>query len=556
MPDTFSELTGDVQDVFESKLAKSVFVDKYVWGEAGERVWADTVHRVATSVMGGIADPAHIDMVEQSILQRKFIPGGRQLYAAGRPFHQVNNCFLLTVEDTRRDWANLVRRAHECLLTGGGVGVEYSRIRPAGSELVSSGGVASGALSLMQTVNDMARHVIQGGQRRPALWAGLHWKHGDIFDFIHMKDWDGETKAAKARDFTFPAPMDVTNISVRVDPEFFAAYHNTGNLWHPHAVRVFNEVTERMCIDGEPGFTNNWDEQILRNACTEVISADDNDVCCLGSINLAAIQSLPELRSVVYAATKFLLCSTVYSDTPFDEIIGVRDRNRRIGLGLMGIHEWLLQRGYRYGVVPELHQWLRLFQRCSREYADIHATDMKLRQPIAVNSIAPTGTLSILAETTGGIEPIYCSAYRRRYHSHAGGGSGTGIHWKEEIMVDPVVQRLINQGVDPSLIEDSYTLAAQVDRRIQFQADIQQYIDQAISSTINLPPWGTQHNNQDTLWVFRDSLLRHLPNLRGITAYPDGSRAGQPLTPVPLLDVIEKAIPGFAPGSFCDTVCG
>jgi ribonucleoside-diphosphate reductase alpha chain len=255
-----------MDDVFNTPLAQSVYEDKYRWDEAGEKTWGDTVDRVVSGVMSvDNSNKLHAD-ISTLIEQRKFIPGGRQLYAAGRDFHQVNNCFLLTVGDDRKEWSWLTHRVHDCLLTGGGVGVEYSQIRPAGSELVRSGGIAAGPLALMQSINDMARHIVQGGQRRPALWAGLHWKHADIFEFIQMKDWSDEVKAAKARDFTFPATMDVTNVSVRLDKEFFVAFHDKQHPWHAHAKDVFLQATYYQCLNGEPGFTNDWDDQILRNA--------------------------------------------------------------------------------------------------------------------------------------------------------------------------------------------------------------------------------------------------------------------------------------------------
>lgn len=545
-------------DVFSTELAKSVYKDKYQWLQNGERCWADTTLRVTQSVIGEERSE-FVSGVWASMSTRTFIPGGRQLYAAGRPFHQVNNCFLLSVEDTKEGWAELGWKVESALLTGGGIGVEYSNLRPAGNELLRSGGVASGPLAKMQAINDASRHIVQGGQRRPALWAGLHWKHGDIFDFIRIKDWGPDVLNAKSKDFTWPAPMDVTNVSVRLDPEFLEAYHDSSHPWHTHAVQVFDTATLYQCTNGEPGFTFDNDNQILRNACTESISADDSDVCCLGSINLANVENIEHLREVVYYATRFLIHSTIYSDVPYQKVATVRDQNRRIGLGLMGIHEWLLQRGYRYGMNDDLRSWLSKFSSYSREFADFHADALGVARPIAVNAIAPTGTLAILAETTGSIEPIFCAAYKRRHHSQQGYGQGNGVHWQEKTMLDPVAERLIAAGVDVNAIEDSYSLSKDVERRIKFQADVQEYIDQGISSTVNLPMWNSSHNNVDTLPGYRAALIRHIGRLRGITVYPNGARAGQPITPVSISEVINQqggTHTGFVGGSFCDTVCG
>jgi ribonucleoside-diphosphate reductase alpha chain len=222
----------------------------------------------------------------------------------------------------------------------------------------------------------------------------------------------------------------------------------------------------------------------------------------------------------------------------------------------MGIHEWLLQMGSVYEMTTELENWLLFFSTDSREHANKHADDLGVARPIAVNAIAPTGSLSILAETTGSIEPIYCAAYKRRHHSQNGLGGKNGVHWQEKVMVDPVARRLLDKGVKPEDIEDSYALSEQIERRIKFQADVQEFIDQGISSTINMPAWGSRHNNLSTLESYRMALLRHLPRLRGITVYPDGARSGQPLTPVSLAEAEATRETGFVPGSFCDTVCG
>ena len=130
-----------------------------------------------------------------------------------------------------------------------------------------------------------------------------------------------------------------------------------------------------------------------------------------------------------------------------------------------------------------------------------------------------------MAETTTGIEPIFCSAYKRRYLK--------GSTWNYQYVLDPTAKRLIDEhGVNPDNIEDAYVLAEDVDRRLSFQAHVQKYVDHAISSTINLPQWGTELNNTDTVRKFGTTVLKYLPQLRGVTVYPDGARDGQPFTPV------------------------
>ena len=142
---------------------------------------------------------------------------------------------------------------------------------------------------------------------------------------------------------------------------------------------------------------------------------------------------------------------------------------------------------------------------------------------MACRAVAPTGTIGIIGESSTGIEPIFCVAYKRRFLDSNG-------KWKYSYVVDPTAERLIQQGIRPEDIEDSYTLSLDVEKRIAMQAFVQDYVDQAISSTINLPEWGEPGNTNAK--KFAETLLKYLPRLRGITCYPDGARPGQPLTPV------------------------
>jgi ribonucleoside-diphosphate reductase alpha chain len=193
----------------------------------------------------------------------------------------------------------------------------------------------------------------------------------------------------------------------------------------------------------------------------------------------------------------------------------------------MGIHEWLLKRGKKYGQDDELGVWLDEYRKESRQAANEYADQLKISRPKKVQAIAPTGTISIVAETSSGIEPLFCVAYKRRYLKG-------GKYWAYQHVVDPVARRLADQGVDPNTIEDAYSISEDVERRVAFQAWVQEFVDHGISSTINLPHWGSEWNNEDRVKNFGNMLIKYLPRLRGLTCYPDGSRGGQPLTPVPL----------------------
>lgn len=664
-------------------LAQDIINLRYAWdkGDGTKESWEEIAQRVSDNVLAVFNVKQGIkDAIYEIIARKKFIPGGRFLAQAGRKTHQVCNCFLLRAEDTREGWAELMKKASMMLMTGGGIGIDYSLIRPAGSPLISSGGTASGSLPLMSIINEIGRGVMAGGKRRSAIWAGLSWKNKDIFDFIQMKNWKPEVRKLKEQDFNFPAPMDMTNISVILDREFFEAFEK-GDTW---AKDVYWKTVKRMCKTGEPGFSINYENsnESLRNApvcgdvhvltdsgykrvidivdkpvnlwtgkrfaenvvfkktkenaeiikvifnsgnfirsdreheffiindnelvkkqaqelkigdklyfslpngevgfyfvenvipdgyedvyccdvkypehsfmaegviisnCTEITSEDDCDVCCLGSINLANIGTLEELEWVTELAVIFLLCGTEYSDVPYPKVKDVREKNRRIGLGLMGIHEWLILRGYRYEPNLELEEWLRTWQEKSDEYAKKWADKFNIVEPIKKRAIAPNGSISIVGETTSGIEPIFAVAYLRRYLTPQG--------WQEKVIVDPVAERLIKLGVNPDNIEDAYILAEDVERRIQFQAFVQQFVDNAISSTINLPAWGTTHNSNYE--EFGNILYKYLKDLRGITVYPDGARGGQPLVRVDYKDIFKYNSKEYEEHESCvGGVCG
>lgn len=359
-----------------------------------------------------------------------------------------------------------------------------------------------------------------------AIWSGLSWRHLDIFKFIEMKNWTPEVRALKRKDFSFPATMDGTNISVCLDDGFFEAYHNEKHNLHSTAHTIYWAVIKRMLKTSEPGFSidcgKNTGED-LRNACCELVSRDDTDVCNLGSINLSRIDSIEEMKTIVELATAFLLAGTVYSDVPFEKVAIIRNKNRRLGLGLMGVHEWLLKKGKIYGPDLDLEEYLKIYMQ-SDEFAKKYAKQWSLSVPKKTRAIAPTGTIGIIGETSTSMEPIFCVAYKRRYLKHK--------TWHYQYVIDPTAKRLIDEGIDPESIEDAYGLANDVERRIEFQVWMQQYVDHSISSTINLPKWGTQNNNEDTVLKFGNTLIKYLPKLRGLTVYADGSRDGQPLVPV------------------------
>jgi len=530
---------------FRSAFAETIFNQKYA--HEGAETWEELCRTLVEDVCSGNMSVAEKAVLAKYMADMKFIPGGRYLYYAGRQAKYFNNCFLLRAEeDTREDWADLSWKAESCLMTGGGIGIDYSRYRGKNNTLTRTGGLSSGPIPKMQMINEIGRHVMQGGSRRSALYASLNWRHPDVQDFIFAKDWHkmkiAGTEAtvwdAKQADFNYPAPLDMTNISVNYD---------TAWLEGDRLNETFLANVRQALMTGEPGFSFNFydkENETLRNACTEVCSEDDSDVCNLGSINLGRIESKEELRAVVVLSTRFLLCGTLRADLPYSKVYQVREKNRRLGLGLMGVHEWLIKRGYRYECNEELERWLDIYAQCSDAEATTFAAKLGVSRPVAVRAIAPTGTIGILAGTTTGIEPIFAVSYKRRYLK--------GTQWHYQYVVDSAAQELIDRyGADPEKIESAIDLAQDYERRIAFQASVQRYVDQSISSTINLPAWGTEHNNEETVRPFADVLARYSPHLRGFTCYPDGSRGGQPLTSVPYREARDRVGTEYVEHDIC-----
>jgi ribonucleotide reductase alpha subunit len=666
-----------------SAFAKTIMEGKnyahHLSQQKRHETWPEVAERVSRCVVEPYLGADFTRRIRHLIEEKKFMPGGRYLYAAGRAYPQVNSCFLFRAHDSREGWADIWYKCGHSLMTGGGVGVVYSDLREEGSLVHGLGGRSTGPIALAKTVNEQGRYIRQGGSRRSAIWAGLLWKHKDIFKFISVKDWDEYTREGKRRDFNFPAPMDTTNISVILDDEFFEAYHDDTHPLHFLAADVYWAAIRHMLMTGEPGFSvdigtnagenlrnaclasdtliavangrgsvpikdlvgtstpvyasdtagnikvgtlrnvrvtrrnaelmkitlsdggsfrvtpdhkvmlangvfteasyldpgrllatyrpgkstvgeqmvtkleqGGWEDVydgtvddlhcfavvtgegqtgVILHNCTEVVSRDDSDMCNLGSLNLSRFNNLDDFTEAVELTTAFLLCGSIYSRLPIPSMDAVRTKNRRLGLGLMGCHEWMLKRGYRYGEVDELAAWMRSYT-MSGAFANRWADKLGISRPVATRSIAPTGTISIVAETTSGVEPIFATALKRRYLD--------GNTWRAQYIVDPTAKRLIEGGTDPALIEDSLTLAEDVERRVSFQVWLQAKVDHGIASTLNLPPWGSSINNEGTVTRFGTTLLKYLPQLRGITAYPDGARDGQPLVKVPYSEAIGK----------------
>lgn len=539
---------------FKNDIARNIFAHKYANWEG--QTWVEKAALIIRDVTDNLMQKDHQDQLKKYIENFMFLPGGRYIYYAGRAAGFYNNCYLLRgEEDTREEWGELGRRSSDCLMSGGGIGIDYSVFRPAGSPLGRTGGTASGPIPLMYTINELGRNVMQGGSRRSAIYASLNWMHGDAREFLTIKDWDNMEAAPgitygslKKANFNAHAPLDMTNISLNYDNKFL------DRIQQNTLPQIFIDNCAYALKNGEPGFSFNFgdkEDETLRNACTEVTSADDSDVCNLGSVNMGAIDDLDTFRDVVRLAAGFLVCGTITAELPYAKVYEIRKKNRRLGLGLMGMHEWMLKRGYKYGMNPELRQWLEVYREESERAANSLCDRLSISRPVAYRAIAPTGTIGTMACTTTGIEPLYAVAIKRRYLVG-------GDKWKYEYSVDITAEGLIKQyDLDPNKIETAIDLSQDYKRRIEFQADVQDYVDMAISSTLNMPAYGTEHNNDDMVEDFASTLARYAPRLRGFTVYPDGARGGQPLTKVTYKEAVRHKGVVFEENSDCPGgVCG
>jgi ribonucleoside-diphosphate reductase alpha chain len=557
---------------FGTEFAHSVAHSKYMKAH-GETHWEQLAARVASAPMralesvAGFKYSSETEAIFELIRDRKFMPGGRYLYACGNDFHQVQNCLLLRCKDSREGWADAAWKAEMSLLTGAGIGIYWGEVRPGGTVVSRTGGVASGPLPKAIAINEQGRAAVQGGDRRAAIWGGLPWYHTDVFKWINAKQWPQYIKDAKAEDYSVPAALDMTNISVCLDDAFFAFFEGRADEgfqylteqapdwmlgddlllkdeylekdWVDWAQRVYWSSIDLMTTTGEPGFSvdtgDKWNEK-LRNACTEIVSEDDSDICNLGGLVISRFDTPEEFGEAVSLGVLFLTAGTVYSDLPYPWVGEVRDKNRRLGLDILGAHEFLLQRGLKYGTPeafealdPYMHEYAKAL-----EHAHRWQREAGLSLSVAATSGAPTGTRGIVAETTTGWEPVTYTAYKRTVITSKAHESDERT---DHYVVDPTVKRLLDDGyiLPTDDIEDSSTLALQYERRFAMQEYAQRYTDQAISMTINLPHVMTDYHERGR---FGDTLYKYLPNLRGITVYPDGAIPGQPIVRVPLAEAL------------------
>ena len=500
-----------------------------------------------------------------------FLPNSPTLMNAGTPLGQLSACFVLPVEDTMEGIFDALRAMALVQRTGGGTGFSFSRLRPRGEVVASTGGEASGPVSFMRVFDCATENIKQGGRRRGANMGVLRVDHPDILEFVEAK-LDGRS-------------LQNFNLSVAVTDHFMEAVEagESYELVHPGSGRIVNRVRAREVFDrivdaawrtGDPGLV--FLDAVNRanptpalgpiettNPCGEVPLLP-YESCVLGSINLAnmikMVNGEPDvdwdrLGHAVRVGVRFLDNVIEVTREPLPEIGEVTRGNRKIGLGVMGFAECLILLGVSYDS-DDAVAWADRLMAFIAEEATKASRDLAARRGVFPNwarsvyaasgerirnatrlSIAPTGTISIIAGTSGGIEPLFALAYRREHT--LGGAPLREVNpifqrYAEEHRLD--ARHLLEQVLEkghlrdvPGVPEETrrlFVTAAEISlhRHLQIQQAFQHHVDNAVSKTVNLP------EESDPQEVAQAYLEAWRLGLKGITIFRSGSKDAQVLT--------------------------
>ncbi len=499
-----------------------------------------------------------------------FLPNSPTLMNAGRPLQQLSACFVLPVEDSLESIFDAIK--HQALIhqSGGGTGFSFSHLRPKDDRVASTSGVASGPVTFMRIFNTATDVIKQGGTRRGANMGILRIDHPDILDFISIKE--------------NPREMTNFNLSVAVTDSFMRALEGRRAypLINPRTRRavgrlpadlVFDRLVEAAWRSGEPGLvfldtinranpTPHLGSIEATNPCGEQPLLP-HESCTLGSINVAHfVSGSPQARSIDYdrlaevipLAVRFLDNVIDMNHYPLPGIERMTKSTRKIGLGVMGFADLLIQLSIPYDTDAALkigEELMRFIQKqahsASAELARargvfpafkgsrLEAARRRLRNA-TVTTIAPTGTISIIADCSPGIEPLYGVSFTRtvmedvrlptihpeflRCAKHAGIHSDKLI---QRLAADVSIQHLHDLPQDlRRLFVTAQDISAE--QHVRMQAVFQHYSDSGVSKTINLPPTATA---ADVAAAFR---LAYRLGCKGITVFRSGSRDRQVLS--------------------------
>jgi len=569
-----------------SENAKRVLEGRYLRRDSDGRI-AETPEQLFERVARAVAEAELLhgttsdamywqERFHRMLAALDFLPNSPTLMNAGTSLSQLSACFVLPIEDNMESIFGTLRDAALIQRTGGGTGFSFSHLRPAGDLLASTGGSASGPVSFMKIYDCATENIKLGGRRRGANMGVLRVDHPDIEEFIEAKR-DG----VSLRNF---------NISVGATDEFLSAVESGGDLAlrHPtdtHVVRnvparrLFDDICEAAWATGDPGLI--FLDTIARtnplpacgvieatNPCGEVPLLP-YESCNLGSINLVhfvkerdGVQSVDfeRLRTQVEEGVRFLDDVISVNRFPLGAISQATLSNRKIGLGIMGFAELCILLDISYAsdqailLADQLMEFIaREANLASARLAErrgvfpnwstsiYRASGLRLRNA-TLTSIAPTGTISIIAGTSSSIEPLFALAYRRRHVL----GEQTFTEF------NPLVLRhLARSGQDTAKLIDSIAstgfldlgvetknlfrtaLEVPLEQHVRVQAAFQKHVDNAVSKTVNLP---TEALPRDVAAAY---MLAYRLGCKGVTVFRYGSRS-EPLLELGLGETPEE----------------
>jgi ribonucleoside-diphosphate reductase alpha chain len=499
-----------------------------------------------------------------------FLPNSPCLMNAGRSLQQLAACFVLPVEDSLESIFETVKQTALIHQSGGGTGFSFSRLRPKDDTVQSTGGGASGPASFMRVFNMATEVIKQGGTRRGANMGVLRVDHPDIVEFVNLKKK--------------PDEMTNFNLSVGLTKEFMEALKKDGeyHLMNPRTMKegrrlkareVFEAIVNAAWETGDPGVlfldrindanpTPQLGDMESTNPCGEVPLLS-YEPCVLGSINLSHMvkekngrgeADFEKIRRTVRLAVHFLDNVIEMNQYPLPQIANMAKGNRKIGLGVMGLAHFFIRLGIPYNSPKALEVakgLMSFIQHQGRERSIELAEErgvfpnfmgsaysksgMRLRNA-TVTTIAPTGTLSLIADCSSGIEPLYAVHYVRRaledmeFHMTDPLFLERG---EKEGFLNPNLMKALSEGAMlgdlpevPQVIKELFITAFEIPPtwHIKIQAAFQEYTDNAVSKTINFPRDATKDDVKEAF------LMAYQERCKGITIYRSGSKPNQVLS--------------------------